>query len=49
MQRSMNDREVDFIVHVGDVHQGAGDYYDNIFFKPYGSLLKNINVFTLTR
>ena len=46
MQRSMNDREVDFIVHVGDVHQGAGDYYDNIYFKPYASLLKNVNVFT---
>lgn len=46
MQRSMNEREVDFVVHVGDVHQGSGDYYDNIYFKPYRSLLKNINVFT---
>ena len=46
MLRSTNEREVDFVVHVGDVHQGAGDYYDNIFFKPYGALLKNINVFT---
>lgn len=46
MRRSMNNREIDFIVHVGDVHQGSGDYYDNIYFKPYASLLKNINVFT---
>ena len=46
MKRSMNESEVDFIVHVGDVHQGAGDYYDNIFFKPYGELIKNVNVFT---
>ncbi len=46
MQRSMNEQEVDFVVHVGDVHQGSGDYYDNIYFKPYRSLLKNINVFT---
>ena len=28
------------------MHQGAGDYYDNIYFKPYASLLKNVNVFT---
>ncbi len=46
MQRSTNEQEVDFVVHVGDVHQGSGDYYDNIYFKPYRSLLKNINVFT---
>lgn len=46
MKSSMNEVEVDFIVHVGDVHQGAGDYYDDIFFKPYGELIKNVNVFT---
>ena len=46
MRRSMNEKEVDFVVHVGDVHQGAGDYYDNIFFKPYASIIKNVNVFT---
>jgi len=46
MRHSMNQREVDFVVHVGDVHQGSGDYYDNIFFKPYRDILKNVNVFT---
>jgi len=46
MQNSINEKEVDFVVHVGDVHQGRGDYYDNVYFKPYASFLKNINVFT---
>ena len=46
MRRSMNDREVDFAVHVGDVHQGSGDEYDPIFFQPYRELIKNINFFT---
>ncbi len=46
MRTSMNEREADFVVHVGDVHQGSGDYYDNIFFKPYGAIVKNVNFFT---
>ncbi|MBX2819420.1 MAG: metallophosphoesterase [Rhodothermaceae bacterium] len=46
METSMNQREVDFMIHVGDVHQGSGDYYDNVYFKPYKNLLKNINAFT---
>ena len=46
MRASMNQREVDFVVHVGDVHQGSGDYYDNIYFKPYRDIIKNVNVFT---
>ena len=46
MRASMNEREVDFVVHVGDVHQGAGDYYDDIYFKPYREIIKNINIFT---
>ncbi len=46
MRHSMNDREADFVVHVGDVHQGAGDYYDDIYFKPYREIIKNVNVFT---
>ncbi|MDE2834974.1 MAG: metallophosphoesterase [Bacteroidota bacterium] len=46
MRASMNEREADFIVHVGDVHQGAGDYYDDIYFKPYREIIKNVNVFT---
>lgn len=46
MRKSMNEREADFIVHVGDVHQGAGDYYDDIYFKPYRDIIKNVNVFT---
>ncbi len=46
MRRSMNQAEVDFVVHVGDVHQGVGDYYDTIYFKPYREIIKNVNVFT---
>ena len=46
MENSMNQSEVDFMIHVGDVHQGSGDYYDNVYFKPYRNILKNINVFT---
>jgi predicted phosphodiesterase len=46
MVRSMQQSEVDFMVHVGDVHQGAGDYYDNIYFKPYQRIVNKINVFT---
>lgn len=46
MRRSMDQAEVDFVVHVGDVHQGAGDYYDDIYFKPYRNIIKNVNVFT---
>jgi len=47
MRRSMNESEADFVVHVGDVHQGSGDYYDNIYFKPYRDIIKNVNVFTV--
>ena len=46
MRKSMNESEVDFVIHVGDVHQGAGDYYDDIYFKPYRDIIKNVNVFT---
>lgn len=46
MRSSMNESEVDFVLHVGDVHQGSGDYYDNVYFKPYANFLKNVNVFT---
>ncbi len=46
MRHSMNESEVDFVVHLGDVHQGSGDYYDDIFFKPYRDIIKNVNVFT---
>ena len=46
MENSMNEREIDFLVHVGDVHQGSGDYYDNVYFKPYRNILKNVNAFT---
>ena len=46
MRASMNEREADFVVHVGDVHQGAGDYYDDIYFKPYREIIKNVNIFT---
>ena len=46
MLREMNRDEVDFIVHVGDVHQGSGDYYDDVYFKPYAELIKKLNVFT---
>ena len=46
MQSSINQNEVDFLVHVGDVHQGSGDYYDNVYFKPYRSIIRSINGFT---
>lgn len=46
MRAAMNEREIHFIVHVGDVHQGSGDYYDDIYFKPYRDIIKNVNVFT---
>ncbi len=46
MRHSMNEDEVDFVIHVGDVHQGAGDYYDDVYFKPYKDIIKNVNVFT---
>lgn len=46
MRRSMNESEIDFVLHVGDVHQGSGDYYDNIYFKPYREIIKNVNIFT---
>ena len=46
MRANMNAAEVDFMVHVGDVHQGQGDYYDNIYFKPYRTIIQNINVYT---
>ena len=36
----------DFVVHVGDVHQDLGDYYDDVFFKPYANLISGLNVFT---
>lgn len=37
---------VDFMVHVGDLHQGNGDGYDDVYFKPYQKLLQHFNVFT---
>ena len=46
MRSSMNQSEVDFVIHVGDVHQGSGDYYDAVYFKPYRDILKNVNMFT---
>ena len=36
----------DFVVHVGDVHQGLGDYYDGVYFKPYADLITRMNIFT---
>lgn len=46
MEASHNRDEVDFLVHVGDVHQGSGDYYDDVYFKPYGPLIRQMNTFT---
>lgn len=46
MRKSMDQSEVDFILHVGDVHQGIGDYYDDVYFKPYRAIVKNVNIFT---
>lgn len=36
----------DFVVHVGDVHQDLGDYYDDVYFKPYADLISRVNMFT---
>lgn len=47
MLASMNGQQVDFAIHVGDVHQGSGDYYDDIYFKPYRDIISRINVFTV--
>lgn len=37
---------VDFALHVGDVSQGQGDEYDEIYFKPYKNIVDHLNVFT---
>ena len=37
--------DVDFLVHVGDVHQGDGARYDRIYFDVYADLLKKFNWF----
>ncbi|GAB5518830.1 MAG: hypothetical protein RhofKO_10810 [Rhodothermales bacterium] len=46
MRALMDRHRVDFVVHVGDVHQGSGDDYDAVYFEPYADIIKNINVFT---
>jgi predicted phosphodiesterase len=46
MVESFNADDVDFAIHVGDVHQGDGSTYDRIYFDIYNELLSKINVFT---
>lgn len=36
---------IDFGIHVGDVSQGSGDEYDEIFFKPYQNIVNKKNIF----
>ena len=46
MVESYNADDVDFAIHVGDVHQGDGSDYDPVYFDIYRELLSKINVFT---
>lgn len=45
MKRNYLQDDVDFLVHVGDVHQGDGARYDRIYFDVYSDLLKKFNWF----
>ncbi len=53
IQRAVNDQMLashnadaaDFLIHVGDVHQGDGSAYDDIYFSIYEELLKQMNFF----
>lgn len=38
-------KAVDFLLHVGDVHQGDGSSYDDIYFDIYQPLLGEINFY----
>jgi hypothetical protein len=40
-----NRNAVDFLLHVGDVHQQAGDEYDSIYFDIYQPLLQELGFF----
>lgn len=41
-----NQQAVDLLLHVGDVHQQAGDEYDSIYFDVYQPLLQELSFFT---
>lgn len=45
MLKSHNRENVDFLIHVGDVHQGVGDDYDPIYFDIYTELLSKMNFY----
>lgn len=45
MKRNYLQDDVDFLVHVGDVHQGDGARYDRVYFDVYADLLKKFNWF----
>lgn len=45
MLRSHNKDEADFLIHVGDVHQGDGSDYDPIYFDVYRELLSQMNFY----
>lgn len=45
MLSSHNRNAADFLIHVGDVHQGSGDDYDPIYFDIYKELLSQMNFF----
>lgn len=45
MVSSHNRDEADFLIHVGDVHQGDGSDYDPIYFDIYRELLSQMNFY----
>jgi hypothetical protein len=45
MLQSHNADAADFLIHVGDVHQGDGSSYDDIYFSIYEELLKQMNFY----
>tara|TARA_R110002096_G_scaffold97694_22_gene217868 strand:+ start:2744 stop:4792 length:2049 start_codon:yes stop_codon:yes gene_type:complete len=45
MVKSHNADAADFLIHVGDVHQGDGSDYDPIYFDVYKELLSKMNFY----
>ncbi|MEO1021988.1 MAG: metallophosphoesterase [Bacteroidota bacterium] len=45
MMASHNADALDFLIHVGDVHQGDGSTYDAIYFDVYEQLIRQMNFY----
>ena len=45
MKANHGEKSVDFLIHVGDVHQGDGSSYDDIYFDIYQPLLGELNFY----